>query len=111
MLEENKVTQTPARVLSPEDANMLESASRRAQELVMEHTHREMDRALLTQLTVQVQEMVVTLEKTNGARKFQETAEIGMLRVSMLKLIGDLQFYGVLPSNLHVAHGQVIRHL
>jgi hypothetical protein len=70
----------------------------------------EIDNEILKALIQDTQSMITTL-KAKGTTEFKETSETGMLRVSIISLIGELQFYKVLPENLHVARGTVVRHL
>ncbi len=68
------------------------------------------DHILLKRLTLETQAIRKVLQ-VKGTTTFVASAETSALRQSIISLIADLQFYGVLPKNFHIADGTVIRHL
>jgi hypothetical protein len=69
-----------------------------------------LDTEILKTLIREVRELRNTL-RMKGVTVFEESAETGMLRISIVNLIGDLQLYKVLPAEFHVSIGRAVRHL
>lgn len=53
--------------------------------------------------------MMIRIINQKGTTTFQKTEKVKEVREKLIVLIADMQFYKILPSELHVSNGKVIK--